>query len=55
MVATLNQQVKNYLKTHNYHNFTRRLKETDMRCNRYMLSMSVELVDEGAVAEYCKK
>lgn len=54
LVETLNETVnKHYLKTHNFHNFTRRLKETDPRCHRFMIAMKAELADPALVASYC--
>ena len=39
VVTKLNELVQFYLGTHNYYNFSRGYKQTDPRCERYMLKM----------------
>ena len=47
-------QFARFIKTNNYHNFTRRLKETDPKCNRYMVDLKVNSVDPEQIQRYCK-
>jgi tRNA pseudouridine38-40 synthase len=55
LIEELRGQFSRYLKTHNYHNFTKRMKETDPKCNRYMVELSVNPVKKEQISDYCNE
>lgn len=52
LVTKLNKLVVLYLGTHNFHNFTKGYKTTDPRCDRFIISMRAELVEEQVINKY---
>lgn len=52
LVGKLNHLVSLYLGTHNFHNFTKGYKQTDPRCDRYLMAMKAELVEEEVINRY---
>lgn len=52
IITKLNKLVAFYLGTHNFHNFTKGYKTNDPRCDRFIMSMKVELVEEEVINKY---
>lgn len=52
LLGKLNRLAELYLGTHNFHNFTKGYKQTDPRCDRYMMAMRAEVVEEEVVGKY---
>ena len=44
-----------YLGTHNFHNFTKGYKTSDPRCDRFIISMRAELVEEQVINKYLEE
>jgi tRNA pseudouridine38-40 synthase len=55
LVGRLNKLSELYLGTHNFHNFSKGYKQTDPRCDRYIMAMRAELVEEEVVAKYLEE
>jgi tRNA pseudouridine38-40 synthase len=52
ILTKLNHLVTFYLGTHNYHNLTKGYKVNDPKCDRYMMSMKAELVEDEVVNSF---
>lgn len=52
LVERLNQLAQKYLGTRSYNNFTKGYKPKDPRCDRYILAMKAEIVEQEAFHEY---
>lgn len=55
LVGRLNSLCDLYLGTHNFHNFTKGYKQTDPRCDRYMMAMRAEIVEEHVIDRYLEE
>lgn len=55
LLAKLNNLCQLYLGTHNFHNFTKGYKQTDPRCDRYMMSMKAEIVEQEVIDRYLEE
>jgi tRNA pseudouridine38-40 synthase len=49
IISKLNELVQLYLGTHSFHNFTKGYKTNDPRCDRYIMGMSVEKIEEEVI------